>query len=288
MTSKIIASELLLESLGRHQIHLSLLVADTGLWTNPEYHHRLVRDTGHVALFPRVRRARAGQGEEPNQIIDGVRLDSNNYANVAIKRAIGINRRLVEGFEACHIWPLTCYDERYHTAPANIVLLPRAIAGLSDHDAEIQKALQYRAFELYGWWPEDRDQPVRPDFYPSEWAEPQPYPASRSSARASNSGTDPKEFGLVRASRVRRWSEKPNLNAHKIVGLVAERTGGVRRDELVRRVAEITGSRNAYGAVAGMITESGGYGGVLVERGGVVRIHPDLESLVGSLTWTIG
>ena len=173
MKSKVIASDLLLESVHRHGIHLSVLVADTGLWANPDFHQRLVRDTGSAAMFPKVRRARIGQGEQRGQIIQGIRLDDNSYANVAIKRAIGLGKSAV-GFETCHIWPLTCYDERYHTAPANIVLLPRALAGLSDHDNEIQKALQYRSFELYRWWPAGMDEPTRPDFYPVSWRAPLP------------------------------------------------------------------------------------------------------------------
>jgi hypothetical protein len=168
------ASKLLLEAVERHKIHLSLLVADTGFWVNPEFHKRLVQDTGSVAVFPKVRRAR-GQSEQRGQIVDGVQLDDNTYANIAIKRAAGLGKS-AKGFETCHIWPRTCYDERYHTAIANIVLLPRALAGLSDHDIEIQKALQYRAFELYEWYPEGMPQPVKPEFYPTEWREPLPDP----------------------------------------------------------------------------------------------------------------
>lgn len=186
MKPKVIASELLLEAVRRHNIHLSVLVADTGLWANPDFHLRLVQDTDSAAMFPRVRRARIGQGEQRGQIVDGIRLDDNSYANVAIKRAVGLGKS-AEGFEACHIWPLTCYDERYHTAPANIVLLPRAIAGLSDHDSEIQKALQYRSFELYGWWPEGIDEPRQPEFYPECWREPLPdaTPVAKGAPRGS-------------------------------------------------------------------------------------------------------
>lgn len=172
-----VASELLRESVERHGIHLSLLVADTGLWANPAVHQRLIADTGCAAFSPRVRRAKVG--EEPGDVVEGVRLDNNTYANVAIKRALGLNRKHVEGFEACHIWPLTCYDTRYHTAPANIVLLPRALAGLSDHDHEIQAALQYRAAELYSWWPDGFEEPLRPSFYPDCWREPLPDIARR-------------------------------------------------------------------------------------------------------------
>jgi hypothetical protein len=290
VASKIIASELLLESLQRHEIHLSLLVADTGLWANPEYHHRLARNTGHAAMFPKVRRARFGQGEQPNQVVDGVRLDSNNYANMAIKRAVGLTGGRAEGFEACHIWPLTCYDVRYHTAPANIVLLPRAIAGLSDHDAEIQAALQYRAFELYGWWPEDLPQPTKPDFYPTGWCEPQADPGTTHAPRRSESGPglSPEETRRVRAERVVRWSKKPGLNAHKIIALVVQSEDGVPRVELVRRVAEATHSKNPYGAVASMTTDGGnGYGRIFVDVGGIIRLHPDVAEQVRSVRWTV-
>lgn len=64
MRPKLIASELLREAAQKHQIHLSLLVADTGLRVSPEVHHRLVRDTGPGAMFLMARRARIGQGEE--------------------------------------------------------------------------------------------------------------------------------------------------------------------------------------------------------------------------------
>lgn len=178
MNTVVDASDLLKEAVERRNIHMSLLVADTGLWANPEFHQRLLRDTRAVALFPNVRRARLGQGERRGQIVEGgVRLDDNSYANLAIKRATGLGKS-AKGFEACHIWPLTCYEERYHTAVANIVLLPRALAGLTDHDIEIQKALQYRAFELYGWHPEEEPQPVKPIFYPAEWRNPLPDPAA--------------------------------------------------------------------------------------------------------------
>lgn len=113
------------------------------------------------------------KGEKRGQILDGIRLDDNSYANVALKRALGLHRLQLEGFEACHIWPRTCYDQRFHTVIANLVLLPRALAGLTDHDLEIQASLQYRAFELYGWFPKGTPIPRKPSFYPSHWRDPE-------------------------------------------------------------------------------------------------------------------
>lgn len=294
MKPKITASELLLEAVRRHNIHLSLLVADTGLWANPECHHRLIRDTGVAAMYPKVRRARIGQGEQRGQIVDGVRLDDNSYANLAIKRALGLGK-LAEGFEACHIWPLTCYDERYHTAPANIVLLPRALAGLSDHDAEIQKALQYRAFKLYSWWPEQMPQPIQPDFYPEQWREPRPdaavvrLPHRRPAASVAFLDKTSQEKHRELADRIRDWSRRPELNVHKIIALVAQAHGSLSRNDLVRQVGLVTRSRNPYGAVASLLTDSGNaYGRVFVDDDGFIQIHPEVEAQVSELTWSAG
>jgi hypothetical protein len=257
---KLVASELLLEAVNRHNIHLSLLVADTGLWVNPEFHNRLMRDTGSPAIFPLVRRAR-GKVEKRGQFVEGVRLDDNTYANVAIKRAAGLGKS-AQGFEACHIWPDTCHDVRYHTAVANIVLLPRALAGLSDHAIEVQEALQYRAFELYGWYPEGMQPPVKPDFYPSKWREPQPdtlnasTPAAVSVAaaplRSKDEGTSQVEKRRVLAVRIAEWSRKPGLNVHKIIGLVAQAHDGINRDELVKQVSrDALNNRSPNGVAAG-------------------------------------
>lgn len=289
-----VASELLSSAVERHQIHLSLLVADTSLWAHPVVHERLLQETGCVAMSPHTRRARAG--EQQGEVVDGIRLDSNNYANVAIKRAVGLHRTRVEGFEACHIWPLTCYDPRYHTAIANLVLLPRALAGLSDHDLEIQQALQYRAYELYSWWPDGFEQPARPAFYPDSWREPLPDPvkAGRGAARrfsTTRSRTvdlDPDEIQML-TDRLVRWSSKPDLLVHKALALIVEAPEGLPRSEWVQRVAAITGSPNAYGATAQLFTKaSNGYGRVLYDAGGTVRINPALEDMAASLTWHTG
>jgi len=179
------AAEMLKEATVRHNIHLGVLVAETGLWAHPAVHRYLVAANGTGAFFPFTRRYRAGQGERRGQQIGHISLDDNTYANNAIKRAIGVPREQLVGFEACHIWPRTCYDERYHTAIANLVLLPRALAGLSDHDTEIEKVLQYRAYELYdGWYPADREPPTKPAFYPTSWREPFPFTHDVSSALA--------------------------------------------------------------------------------------------------------
>jgi hypothetical protein len=177
VTAKYDGINLFQEAAQRHSIRLSVLVAETGLWANPEAHQRLMKENGTGAFFPGRRRYRKGAGEVRGQTCGDDRLDDNTYANHAIKRAVGIRREDITEFEACHIWPQSCYDARYHTVLANLVLLPSPLAGLSDHDPEIQAALQFRSYELYGWHPKECAPPLHPDFYPVSWAEPMPFTA---------------------------------------------------------------------------------------------------------------
>lgn len=112
---------------------------------------------------------RAKSPQKPNEKIEGITLDSNNKANYAIKAAIleglkkyGIYKkdvRIFKGFEACHIWPKSCYDRRYHTSVANLVLIPREIAGLTDHCDAVVELLKYEAWKRFGFWPDDEPNP---------------------------------------------------------------------------------------------------------------------------------
>lgn len=99
-----------------------------------------------------------------------VTFDSNTYANNAIKYAIcedlkkkyGIHITIKDfgknEFEACHIWDKTCYDARYHTSIANLVLLPRELASLTDHYPAVKKMLQYEAYMRFNrFLPKDKD-----------------------------------------------------------------------------------------------------------------------------------
>jgi predicted secreted hydrolase len=90
----------------------------------------------------------------------------------------------------------------------------------------------------------------------------------------------------VLSDRIREWSGKPELNVHKIIALVAQSEAGVLRDELVQRVADVTQSKNPYGAVASLLTDSGNaYGRVFEEADGVVRLHPAVAQEVRSFRW---
>lgn len=293
------AEALLRDAVARHKINLSVLVADTGLWANPEVHHRLMQDNGAVARYPNVRRANTGKGEKRYTTVNGdIRLDDNTYANVAIKRATGLGSSAL-GFETCHIWPKTCYDEKYHTAIANIVLLPRALAGLSDHDAGVRASLQYRAFELYGWFPEGKEEweqeqpPIKPSFYPSTWRNPMDDVLARVPDKVPESPlsvSDQKTLESRRelAARIDNWARRSDLNVHKIIALVVHVPKGISRDELVQQVKNVTSSNNPSASVASLMTDAGNaYGCVFSNSDGLIRIQPWLKKQVEALTWKL-
>ena len=125
----------------------------------------------HHYTFQRARHDEK-RGEYKDETI---RFDDNTHANTAIKTAIlkglsrysihGGSKQLFRGFEACHIWPETCYDARYHTSVANIVLLPREIAGLTDHCQAVEELLKYEAWKRFGFKPAEESIPARPKNY---------------------------------------------------------------------------------------------------------------------------
>jgi len=155
--------EVAIEELG---IDLGKLVSMTGVWANPETfrHLRKIHDDG--TWHPNCRRYQQAKGEKRREIVDGIKLDDNTFANAAIKEAVGYARKDVVGYHVSHVWPLTCYDHRYHTCIANLVLLPAPIAGLSDYDSGIEEILKFRAYDLFGWHPGKEQPPQRPINYP--------------------------------------------------------------------------------------------------------------------------
>lgn len=192
-------------------ISLADLIALSSIWAHPEVFQilRVVDGT----WYPDRRRANLGlrvsgkQIEFVGQVLDGVTLDSNNYANVALKQALGVDRNEFIGFHVCHIWPGTVYNARYFTNIANLVAIPAELSSLTDHHPQIIECLKYRSWELYRWKPEEAPEPSRPESYPARWREPMTASdeARRAAARRVRSGAAPlSESHLVFPSAPRR------------------------------------------------------------------------------------
>jgi hypothetical protein len=88
--------------------------------------------------------------------------------------------------------------------------------------------------------------------------------------------------------RVRGWASKPQLNVHRIIGIVVRSTHGLPRYELVNEVERITNSKNAYGAVASLLcSKSSAYGRALEDVSGIIRLHPAVEEEIRSFQWSL-
>jgi hypothetical protein len=73
----------------------------------------------------------------------------------------------------CHIWK-NADDYRYYTALWNTCAVPEFLAGLTDKEP-VCSILKYRSFELYGFFPSDQSEPVKPDGYDGlVWVQPHP------------------------------------------------------------------------------------------------------------------
>lgn len=154
-------------------VNFAALVARVAIWAPQSAHQeRVTPENPTGAVYPHIRRARPGSGERAGTRVDGVLFDRNNYAGHAIRHAVGHPRSSLAGYQACHIWPSTCYNERYHTVLANLALIPASLVSLSDHEPTVIAALQYRAFALYGWHPVEHPAPQRPGGYPELWLAP--------------------------------------------------------------------------------------------------------------------
>lgn len=150
-------------------VDFASLIALCAIWAPAEVHAAMHDGQGNYARVPNCRRRKYF---EPRGEVDGVIYDDNTRPNTQMKamakKYYGVS--LVD-FTVCHIWPNTCYDERYHTCYANLVCIPAAIHSLTDFDPHVEACLKYRAYELYGWIPQNADIPEKPENYPSEWLE---------------------------------------------------------------------------------------------------------------------
>lgn len=195
------------------------VIAQSSIWASPDR-------VSSTAVYPNVKR---GAAKDKGQIIDGIRIDDNTYANRALKEAVCKSVKF-ENYEVCHIWPYTTYDERYHTLLQNLVMIPRLLAGLSDHYEEVVNVLKYRAWELYKWHPEGEEIPAKPAYYPSNWSTAVPdfskLPESDDSISLEDyfeeldydENQDEYEIEKIK-NRVPRWTQKPDQINSRILKL---------------------------------------------------------------------
>ena len=55
---------------------------------------------------------------------------------------------MFKDYEVCHVWDLPG-DRQYYASIANLVLVPRALAQLTDHNDAVKNLLRRRAYEYF-------------------------------------------------------------------------------------------------------------------------------------------
>jgi hypothetical protein len=129
----------------------------------------------------------------------GARPQFNEKAQRAIWTAVGVKFKYGT-VSACHIWEKTATRPNCYTALANLVLLPRAIAGLSDHWPLAWAFLRWKSYKAFKWSPSGRA--------------PGPSKVPRISFRSINNENPPKSDSLWTKSierKVRKSVEKRRL-----------------------------------------------------------------------------
>ena len=105
--------------------------------------------------------------------------DDNTLANRAIKNAVveSFNHKFgpskipfgcFKDYETCHIWDLPG-DRRYYASIANLVLIPRCLAALTDHFQDVKDLLRKEAFNRFGFVPDGEAVPACKHYNKITW-----------------------------------------------------------------------------------------------------------------------
>lgn len=148
-----------------HRLNMNAyeMIAETAIFASPEIVFDLINKKGHPHACWFINpyyyiRDQKNVGK-PTTDCKGRPCvgDRNQKANLAIKKAIYGSCKDVAianigsfcNYEACHIVPNSTNNRDYYTSIPNLCLIPRAIAGLSDHFQNIIDILNYHAITLY-------------------------------------------------------------------------------------------------------------------------------------------
>jgi len=133
---------------------------------------------------PKLKKEKKQESVTINNITYQVQGDDNTYANRYIKQAViesfkrNYNGVIIPSwsclvnYEACHIWDYP-NDPRYFASIANLVLLPSALAQLSDDNEAVKSLLRYHVQEMFGFIPDGKKKLSKPKNYDQiKWRNP--------------------------------------------------------------------------------------------------------------------
>src|SRR5882762_7127262 len=147
------------------------LVAQSTLWVDP----RVARAV--PVLFTKTARVVTGKNRV-GDVVDGIRLWSNQPPKEAVFRAMGLVYQKFRGATVCHVYPGSPRLPGHYTRLANLFVIATPLAAFTEWDP-IFAAVRWRAFELYGYRGPSGRPPQRPALLPSRWASPAPMAPDR-------------------------------------------------------------------------------------------------------------
>lgn len=212
------------------------------------------------------REGKKGHLDSSNKYI----LDDNTYINQAFKKLCGGDQRKYTNFITCHIYGGLSRNPKIFSAIANIVLLPKALAGLSDHCDEVMNLLQHRAYELYRWYPKEEGYSVpkyQDEFAKLPWSNPEDFKEC-----------EPWEEGKIPiGERIKVWRGKPESIVYKTIEIV-KNNPKIEIKELKRKLIGI--SSNPDVTISSLQTDSGNaYGKVLRRDGDKISLNGNVANL---------
>ncbi len=177
-----------LEFFGKHADPrtLSELLGACTIWIDPKCHELLPVWSPYsyrkAPLYKANWKDRQTNKDEPKS-------EGNVEAGKAQNKYLGIigtNKESRPNWACCHIWGnddpsfqadhAEVNDPRYFTCPANMVLVPSPLKTFTDTIPEVKSALRYASSILYGFSPENRDEPdasAASSYLPDIWRKPE-------------------------------------------------------------------------------------------------------------------
>src|SRR5690606_15683396 len=146
------------DPLHEHTPRLVRLVAATSWLPHPD----TVRQLGR-AVFPTTR-YRNGKPRFAHILRDGEPIgmyDDNATPEWALIWPHDIDGTRPNGWTIAHGWPDGDELDSY-THPANLLMVPESLAGLTDKTGPLTSYLRWHAWSAYGWKPAKAHDPVEP------------------------------------------------------------------------------------------------------------------------------
>lgn len=141
--------------------YMQRIVARTAIWpTEDDF-----KSCDNGAAYPYHRRYKAGEKKGDTEVVVDehtgkqytVHIDDNQMPQKMMREVLR-NRynRSYEGYHVCHIWQNTCQDRHCFTNYANVILLPNALASLSDYGDDTIEILMKKSHEKFSWLPDNK------------------------------------------------------------------------------------------------------------------------------------